>query len=100
MMPRTGLAGATLMMLGCAPVPPPALEAQPVQGTASCEASKGQALVGRQRSGAVEAEALRITGARAVRWIGPDDAVTMDYREDRLNIHVDARGRVTRVRCG
>ena len=101
MMLRTLLAGATLMTLGCAAVPPPAVNgAAPVQGAGGCDASKAQALVGRQRAAPLSAEALRLTGARDVRWIRPGDMVTMDYREDRLNIHVDAQGRVTRVRCG
>jgi len=26
--------------------------------------------------------------------------VTMDYREDRVNIHVDAKNVITSVRCG
>ena len=39
-------------------------------------------------------------GARAVRTIRPGDAMTMDYREDRLNVELDGDGRIVRLRCG
>jgi hypothetical protein len=56
--------------------------------------------VGRQATSEVGAEALRLTRAQRLRWIRPGDAVTMDYREDRLNIDLDAQGRVRALRCG
>lgn len=34
------------------------------------------------------------------RFIGPEDAVTMDYSADRLNIVTGADGRIIRVYCG
>ncbi len=34
------------------------------------------------------------------RFIGPGDAVTMDYSATRLNIVIDEAGRITRVFCG
>lgn len=34
------------------------------------------------------------------RVIGPDDFVTMDYREDRLNLHVDSESVVTKAKMG
>lgn len=35
-----------------------------------------------------------------VRVIGPNDAVTLDYVVERLNIEVDAQRRVLRAYCG
>jgi hypothetical protein len=35
-----------------------------------------------------------------LRVIGPDTAVTMDYRADRLNVEYDEAGTITRVYCG
>lgn len=35
-----------------------------------------------------------------VRMIGPDDIVTLDYREDRLNFYTDAENRIIRITCG
>jgi len=35
-----------------------------------------------------------------VRIIYPNTAVTRDYRADRLNVHVNDKGRVERIACG
>ena len=69
-------------------------------GSGSCSAQRPSGLVGRAATQALGAEALRLSNARALRWIRPGDAVTMDYRPDRLNIHLDAQGRVDRFACG
>jgi hypothetical protein len=39
------------------------------------------------------------SGARTLRWIAPNTAVTMDFRPDRLNVYVDAKGRIERFTC-
>ena len=35
-----------------------------------------------------------------VRIIHPGDIVTFDYRVERLNIHIDENGQISRVVCG
>lgn len=35
-----------------------------------------------------------------IRVIHPGDAVTMDYRADRLNVELGTDGRIARLRCG
>lgn len=96
--------GLMMITIGCAPVPlaAEATETYPVQGGTSgvCNAAKAQPLVGRARSAKLGSEALRLSGAGTLRWLRPGDIVTMEYREDRLNIEVDANGRVKAVRCG
>ena len=93
-----------MITIGCAPVPPApeGAETYPVKGSTGrlCNAAQAQPLVGRASSTELGAEALRLSGAGTLRWIGPGDMVTMDYREDRLNIELDANGRVKAVRCG
>ena len=42
---------------------------------------------------------LRANGKTAIRWVQPGMAVTMDFREDRLTVYVDAKGRVERASC-
>ena len=69
-------------------------------GGGSCSAEGLDDLVGRDPTTERGAEALRRSGARALRWIRPGDMVTMDFREDRLNIHLDARHKVERLACG
>ena len=100
------LLGGGLMMItiGCAPAPPASEEAEtyPVQGGTGrlCDAARAQPLVGRESSTNLGAEALRLSGAGTLRWLRPGDVVTMEYREDRLNIELDSNGRVKAVRCG
>jgi hypothetical protein len=40
------------------------------------------------------------SGARSARVIGPGEAVTMEFRGDRLSIYTDGVGRIRDVRCG
>ena len=88
-----------LSMMGPGCLTPPE-EEPPVHGEGRCDAGRAQSLLGRTRSAEVEAEALRLTGAATMRWLEPGAIVTQDYREDRLNIHVDAKDRIVRFNCG
>ncbi|MEP9360541.1 I78 family peptidase inhibitor [Sphingomonas sp. KR3-1] len=89
-------AAAALLTLGaCAPKAPP----EPIPGV-ECNASKLGGLVGKTRSPETEAEALRLSRARTSRWLGPDSAATMDFRPDRLNVILDAEGKIISARCG
>jgi hypothetical protein len=96
--------GLMVITIGCAAAPaaPEGAESYPVQGSTGqlCNAAKAQPLVGRARSAKLGSEALRLSGAGTLRWLRPGDIVTMEYREDRLNIEIDAKGRVKAVRCG
>ena len=87
------------MTMACAAVPPDQEVPDPGSGY-SCSAAGLGDLVGRTASSELGAEALRRSGSRGLRWIRPGDAVTMDYRQDRLNIHLDERNRVQRFACG
>ena len=97
---RILLAALLPVTMACAAMPAED-EAEPVGGSGHrCDASTLGNLVGRDATQALGAEALRRSGARVLRWIRPGDVVTMDYSEQRLNIHLDARGRVDRFACG
>ncbi|TDK23834.1 Elastase inhibitor AFLEI Flags: Precursor [Luteimonas aestuarii] len=81
-----------------APVDPVATDMPPAMGT--CNADAVQSLVGQASSDAVTEQARIDSGAASVRVLSPGDAATMDYREDRLNIMLDADGVIESVRCG
>lgn len=74
---------------------------QPSEGTAACNADKIAPWVGKAATEAVRAEILKATGARTARWLYPNSPVTMDYREDRLNVTMDRDTDIIRsARCG
>lgn len=90
-----------LALAACTPTPSGTADAGPAPaGDGTCQAEAPKAVIGRQASAEVVQEAKRLSGARDVRQIGPDTIVTMDFRPDRLNLELDAAGKVTGVRCG
>ena len=86
-----------LATIACAPMEAPD-GADPIAGP--CVAARVANLVGRTFTNSLRADALRRSGARTARVIRPGDVVTMDYRSDRLNIHLTPRSRVERLSCG
>ncbi|KLD80127.1 hypothetical protein Y886_00775 [Xanthomonas hyacinthi DSM 19077] len=80
-----------------APAPASAPEPPPV---GSCDASQAQGLVGQAAEQALLEQARSDTGARSLRVLKPNQAVTMEFDGERLNIEVDAKNQITGVRCG
>ena len=70
----------------------------PAPGT-QCDANPAMGLVGTPADTAT-AEAQRLSGARMVRRYRTGDAVTMDFRADRLNVETDASGTIVKLSCG
>ena len=89
-------AAFALLTMGCASAPP---SAPAGETAAACRGDGLQDLVGRTATSELAAEAQRRSGARTVRWMRPGQIVTMEFREDRLNIHVE-NGRTVRFNCG
>lgn len=78
----------------------PGLEAASGEMRMRCDASKAQWALGELADDALAERARLAASAASVRVIGHDMMVTQDYREDRLNLDLDAQGRVRAVRCG
>lgn len=89
-----------LLALLCLGLAACASTAPPQHGAGSCDAAGLGDLVGNAASQELGAEALRRSGASTLRWMTPGMIVTMEYRADRLNIHVDEQGQVSRLGCG
>jgi hypothetical protein len=65
-----------------------------------CNAAPVQHLVGRPVDDRLVAEAKRLAGAGLVRISRPGEPVTLDHHTGRLNLLVDASGRITSIDCG
>lgn len=80
----------------CATMPPP--PGPPSAGL--CNAQGAIAAIGRAPTADVVERARVDSGSASVRVIRPGDAVTMDFRGDRLNLNVNARDAIDGVKCG
>ncbi|GAA4217722.1 hypothetical protein GCM10022253_16940 [Sphingomonas endophytica] len=87
-----------LLALGACAKPATSVAANEAPGV-QCDANAVQSLVGRMAA-EVTAEAQKRSGARTVRSYRSGDAVTMDFRPDRLNVERDAAGKVVKFSCG
>lgn len=65
----------------------------------ACNAASLGDLVGKRASDARADVMQTRSGARTLRWIAPNTATTKDFRIDRLNVYVDAKGRIERFTC-
>ena len=72
----------------------------PPSGEMTCNADAAQSYVGQTATSDVGAAILKATGARTLRWGPPRSAMTMDYRQDRVNIMYDDAYKITQVTCG
>ncbi|GAA0471778.1 hypothetical protein GCM10009096_11020 [Parasphingorhabdus litoris] len=65
-----------------------------------CKADGLTIYVGQRANAQTGASALKKSGAKTLRWIAPRSAVSMDFRQDRLNIEYDDAMVITRINCG
>lgn len=100
--------GMAALMAGCASHgPAPAAAPSPTQSQAQapapdtlCNAQPAQAAVGQSSTASVVESARARSGARMVRILRPGQVVTKEFDTQRLNLEVDANGRILAVRCG
>ena len=93
---KTSLLATTLLLAGCTPVEMRGEHGPPRE----CRNEPLNRFVGRPGdAGAIEG-ARRASGARTVRVLRPGEAMTMDFRADRLTIVVDEHRIISRASCG
>jgi hypothetical protein len=93
---------ATLLLLpGCASVQPDS-GAPGHFGSAAgaCNADPVAWAVGKQADQETMRRVWHESGAGLIRPIGPNTAVTRDFRPDRVNVEIDRDNTITRVSCG
>jgi hypothetical protein len=109
---RRIVAVATALLSACAvnPAPAPAQMVEggppqpiPIHGVTpghTCSTAGTDQFVGKAGTKETGAAILRATHAAVLRWAPPNTMLTMDYREDRVTIWLDAASTITKIRCG
>ena len=96
------LIGLSVGLTACAP--PKQLQPESpgpqVRSDGSCHADKVAWAVGQPGNEQVFARVWKESGAGLIRPIAPGQAVTRDYKPDRINVRLDAGNTITAVDCG
>ncbi|NKB16386.1 MAG: peptidase inhibitor I78 [Sphingomonadales bacterium] len=95
-----------LLMTACAGSGPPPYQTgqrEPISlrdDDDGCGMSLVQSFVGLRANDAVRGEVARQSGAGSLRWVRPGEAVTMDFRADRITAELDEDDVIRTLRCG
>ena len=102
------LVGGLGLLAGCAPMsnssatvhetapqPPRVSERED-----ACGAQRVQDRIGRQHDESLTESIRQESSAVALRVIRPGHAYTMDYRSERINVHIDESEIITSIGCG
>jgi hypothetical protein len=68
--------------------------------TDHCDAAQVQRYVGIAATAESGRELMGISGAKTLRWVAPDMAVTADFVADRLTVVYDNTRKITQISCG
>jgi hypothetical protein len=79
---------------------PPSDSAEPEPAANECGANKLGAYLNQLPTSDAMLKIRTTIGHERIRTINPGDAVTMDFRSDRLNVEIGEDGRIKRLRCG
>ncbi len=98
---RLSMLSPLLLLAACASQP--AAES-PTASTdaapAACNADPAQRYIGQPATEANVEAVRKATGASLVRALKPNQAATMDYRIERVNVLQDDAGTITKISCG
>jgi hypothetical protein len=89
-----------VLATACAQPPAQAPAAAPPGPAAACDAGPAQYAVGRTQTAPLVEEIRQRSGAHIARILRPNQAVTMEFSGERVNVVVDADNKITAVRCG
>ncbi|WCM87246.1 I78 family peptidase inhibitor [Acidovorax sp. NCPPB 3576] len=92
------LAGCTTNAPWGSSTPSTSSTGAPVGGL--CSGPPAQMVVGQNSTAKVVEEARVRSGAQMARVLRPDQIVTKEFDATRLNLQVDANGRIVAARCG
>jgi hypothetical protein len=78
----------------------PAEAGPTVKGDGRCDAAPVSWAVGQKADEQVMKKVWQQSGAGLIRPMAPGQVVTLDFRPDRINVHLDADNTITRLDCG
>ena len=92
----------SLSLAACAAAPPEqaTVDQAPAVTPGTCRNDALASFTGQPQSEELAKRILSASGARTIRWVEKDMMVTMEFREDRVTVHLDAAKRVERAVCG
>jgi len=96
---RKTFALAPALLAACSTVPAD----PPIHGVTpghKCETDGTAQFIGKPGTSEMGAEVMRASHAAVLRWAPPNVMLTMDYREDRVTVHLDRANKITEIRCG
>ena len=93
------VAVAACLLAGCASSPSSEVPAS-LAGRGKCKADASPWAIGQPANEENGRRLFKESGAGLWRIVGPDQAVRKDYRDDRLNVNVDAANLITSISCG
>ena len=90
---------AAAIVAGCSTA---AVEPPVRGGTAgrTCSQNRAAAYVGQPATSEIGSAILSATNAAVLRWAPPGMMMTMEFRADRVTVHIGPDGRITKVSCG
>ena len=65
-----------------------------------CEMAGTAKFIGQPGTSATGTAIMRASHAAVLRWAPPGVMLTMDYREDRVTVHLGPDRTITQIRCG
>ena len=65
-----------------------------------CQRAGLQHFLGQPATDNIGAQILRVSQAAALRWVRPGRMVTMEYRANRVTVHLNSKNRIERATCG
>jgi len=90
-----GMIATALLVAGCMNDGRP----HPMPGPRLCNANAVQRFIGAPMSLGLQSRLRARSGASSVRVVRPGEAMTMDFRRDRLTVDLNERGRINGLRC-
>lgn len=102
-MPRLSTRSLLFVAAGALGACATAPAATPIHGVTAghkCETARTDQFIGQPGTSETGAAIMSASHAAVLRWAPPGVMLTMDFREDRVTVHLDAANKVTDIKCG